>query len=148
MSRVSDTKATTKGWRCSNQLNAKLWTGITHALFDLQPWMRRMRLLVPNNFRGLTFDLRPLDFSQFWIIISNFDSYFWWNRAVAFYETGQNGRGSCRTATEWNSQTLAKGWRYSTQLKIQTLNRYNSCPVWPTATKLRYTYASPHAEQL
>ena len=51
-------------WKC------KLWTGVTHALFDLQPcnFDTRMRLLMPNNFYTLTFDLWPLDQPPFWII--------------------------------------------------------------------------------
>ena len=51
-------------WKC------KLWTGVTHALFDLQPcnFDTRMRLLMPNNFYILTFDLWPLDQPPFWII--------------------------------------------------------------------------------
>ena len=50
-------------WKC------KLWTGIAQALFDWQPcnFCPHMRLLMPNNFATLTFDLWPLDCPPFWI---------------------------------------------------------------------------------
>ena len=51
-------------WKC------KLWTGIAQALFNSQPCNLRphIRLLMPNNFVTLTFDLWPLDLPPFWII--------------------------------------------------------------------------------
>ena len=48
--------ATALNWKC------KLWTGLTHALFDLQPWNfnTHMRLLMP--FKLLHSDFWPLIF--------------------------------------------------------------------------------------
>ena len=48
----------------------KLWTGVAHAVFEVQQWnlYTLMRLLMPNNFYALTFDLWPLLLPQFWII--------------------------------------------------------------------------------
>jgi len=48
----------------------ELWTGIAHAVFTVHPsnLYTHMRLLMPNNFYALTFDLWPLDLPEFWII--------------------------------------------------------------------------------
>ena len=84
---------------------------------------------------------------------SSFSSFrqkmqFWLNRAVGFRETWQADRGSCQTAMMRNLWPLAKWWRYSTQLKMQTLNAHSSWTVWPLAMILILTYAAAYAEQL
>ena len=64
------------------------------------------------------------------------------------HEIWHNGRGSWKMVNNQSSQSLVKWWRYSTQLKMQALNRYSSGPVWLTDVQPLSTYASTHALQL
>ena len=66
-----------KGGAVVSLRKCKLWTGIAHAPLDVQTrnLYTRMRLLMPNNFDALTFDLWPSEipiFSIIWKTVKNY----------------------------------------------------------------------------
>ena len=123
---------------------------MSHASFVWKSWHWFLRVpwLLRNTSVTLISKLRPQIFRHFEQFEKHSYLMFWLNRAGAFCETWESGRGRSQTAMMRSLWLLAKGWRYSNQLKILTLSTRSSWTVWQTEMTLIYTDASPHAERV
>ncbi len=133
-------------WLTKGGCYSKLWTGISHAVFDLESWniahtchplqgtnlsqghfpvtrfwilWKKLKILLPL---GIFTDLHEIQYTQFR------DQYqqFLFGKCL---QSWQKDRGSCHKAMVRTSHLGQRGGCYSKQFKMPTLKRHVSCPV-------------------
>ena len=132
-------------WKC------KLWMLIAHEPFDRWRWYlySLVRLLMPNNFCIMTFDLWPLDLPPFRIMWKTDTMLVLLEHLIKMHENYIDVNfGPMRTRPAQVNWFKPQWWRYSTQLKMQTLYAHSSWTVWPLVMIPIITCAAAYAEQL